>query len=185
MLLDGMSGTEIEILLRLLASAHRITTLLQRYLYDDEVLVADVLAMKVLSLWAPTGGVSPTEVARTIGVSAQRMSLVMRTLRERGWVEVRPNGLDRRYRPVRLTAEGAEIQADTERALEELGRFLMRGLCAEARVSLVGNLGVLDRASRRQWLASNYDRRHEKLRKRAPVRPPSLVFLRQRGGALE
>jgi DNA-binding MarR family transcriptional regulator len=71
------------------------------------------------------GSLSPTELARTVGMPPTTISHYVRDLRERGHVEEQPNPGDLRSFRLSLSADGLAAQARASRAFEEgYRRFL-------------------------------------------------------------
>ena len=102
------------------------------------------------------GPATATEIADDLGVSQQAVSKALRELIVLGHVEHAPDGVDRRRRPVRLTAKGREAVARaraTRRTLDQrlrdaLGDEELERLRSALLVALDA-FGLMDRVARR------------------------------------
>ena len=70
------------------------------------------------------GGVRPAEIARRAGVSRQAIHQVLRDLRKKGLVEVRPDPTHRRAKLVFLTALGRRFDDAVEEAASRMEESL-------------------------------------------------------------
>lgn len=97
---------------------------------------------RLISLLAPTDGLSPSELARCAGLDKARTSRVITSLSEKRLLERTTNASDRRHAMVRLTPQGQRIHDALLPLARQINRTLLEALSDEEVDWLDG---VLDR----------------------------------------
>lgn len=101
---------------------------------EQDMGVADWLALRAL---ARTGKETFTSLARTLGVTRQRVKQIADSLKDAGLAEVAASGQDRRKAEVSLTAAGRESLATLEAALKTRLDGFKGGMLQAVRSSVV------------------------------------------------
>ncbi len=96
-----------------------------------------------LSMIAIHDGVSLKEIAEEIGLSTSRGSRVVNRLKERGFIKVIPDEVDRRGIKLSLTASGDECFADLLKEKLACERRLSSGLTLEEQRIIQEGLSLL------------------------------------------
>ena len=91
-----------------------------------------------------TGGATVRELRDRLDLDSGYLSRLLRTLEERGLVEVRPDRSDRRRRWVTLTARGRSTRRRLDRRSEDLAETLLAPLTQRQRDRLVEALAAAD-----------------------------------------
>ncbi|HEY7451202.1 MAG TPA: MarR family transcriptional regulator [Candidatus Limnocylindria bacterium] len=117
-------GSTLSLLFDLFVTNQQVRQLLGAAMADAGMTPDEYAVYSALSEY---GSLSPTELGRTVGMPPTTVSHYVRTLRERGHVEARPNPADHRSFRLTLSASGLAAQRRGSRAFDEgYQRFLAR-----------------------------------------------------------
>lgn len=94
------------------------------------------IELKVLMALAGEGALAGHDLVEIMGVPAMNVSRAIATLRDKGWIEPARDPENRRRKPVRLSAAGAEAYARTLPAAQDVAAALLTGLTARQRRDL-------------------------------------------------
>jgi DNA-binding MarR family transcriptional regulator len=85
-------------------------------------------------------GVTPSELARSIGMTRQSMQMLLRGLITHGLIVLEPDGLDNRRINVRLAARGEAMMRQARGELQKLERRMERHVGRDAMEALRSSL---------------------------------------------
>jgi DNA-binding MarR family transcriptional regulator len=88
------------------------------------------IEMKVLMALAGEGDLAGHDLVEIMGVPAMNVSRALAALREKGWIEDAVDPVNRRRRPVRLSAAGRAEYERLHPAVEAVAQALLGGLSA-------------------------------------------------------
>lgn len=94
------------------------------------------IELKVLMALAGEGALAGHDLVEIMGVPAMNVSRALATLREKGWIEDAQDPVNRRRRPVRLSAAGETAYARTLPAAQQVAQDLLGNLSAKQRRDL-------------------------------------------------
>jgi DNA-binding MarR family transcriptional regulator/GNAT superfamily N-acetyltransferase len=102
------------------------------------------LARLVFEIGASSAGVTALELRSRLGLDSGHLARQLRSLEERGLVDVHPDPADRRRRIVTLTRRGTTFRARLDNRSEELAARLVEPLTARQRARLTEALATAD-----------------------------------------
>lgn len=86
------------------------------------------IELKVMMALAGEGELAGHDLVEIIGIPAMNVSRALAALKERGWIEDAVDPVNRRRRPVRLSAAGLDAYQQTLPAIEAVAEALLSGL---------------------------------------------------------
>jgi DNA-binding MarR family transcriptional regulator len=88
------------------------------------------IELKVMMALSGEGELAGHDLVEIMGLPAMNVSRALAALKERGWIEEAADPVNRRRRPVRLSAAGLTAYQQTRPAIEAVAEALLGGLTA-------------------------------------------------------
>jgi DNA-binding MarR family transcriptional regulator len=86
------------------------------------------IELKVMMALAGEGDLAGHDLVEIMGVPAMNVSRALAALKDRGWIENAADPVNRRRRPVRLSAAGKDAYQQTRPAIEAVAEALLGNL---------------------------------------------------------
>jgi DNA-binding MarR family transcriptional regulator len=114
------------------------------------------LELKVMMALAGEGSLAGHDLVEIMGVPAMSVSRTIAALLERGWIEEEVDPVNRRRKPVRLSAAGQTKFASLTPALADVARALVGGLSARQQREFAAIADLLI-ARMADWIVSHHE----------------------------
>jgi DNA-binding MarR family transcriptional regulator len=139
--LEGRNlGNTLRFLRRLLGVVHAIDGCSKRMHARFGVTAPQRLLIRIVGRFP---GVSPGEVARIMEVDASTITVVLRRLEKRGWIERQEDASDRRKALLRLTPSGKRFDELRQGTVEAAVRRAMQRMTPEQLEATRGALRIV------------------------------------------